>query len=518
MARTEPPVNFLVFVTDQHPWDLLGCAGHPVVRTPNIDALAARGVRFDRCYTVHPLCMPTRATWFTGQTPRGHGLRCNGIALDPRVPTITEALRRAGYATHSIGKVHLSPFWLHGSVPAERITPDRWPENLRLWDSGAIRALPSPYHGLESADWLGPGAQSSRSHYSQWLLAREPDGMRLMRREASTPFGAGPETVWPMALPAELHYTTWMVECATAFLRERAADGRPFFLWWSAPDPHPPYTAPRPWCEMYDPADMPPPVRAAGELDRRPPHYRVIYERGAKTAGRIAPTNVPDDVMRAVRAMVCAMVSQVDDAIGRTLAALDRFGLRDRTAVIFMSDHGQMLGDHWMFNMPPTHLDPLIRVCSIWSPPGAKKGVTSSALVSHLDFAPTVFELADVAPLEGDAPPEPEAPQQRPAMPGWSLLCILRGEADSAQDAVVVENDEDYLGLRLRTVVTRDFLMTVYAGETYGELHDLRDDPHQLINRWDDPAYHRVRRELQAVLLDRLMETDSVLPRRMGHA
>jgi len=515
--RAERP-NFLIFVTDQHPWRLLGCAGHPVLRTPHIDRLAAEGVRFSRCYTVHPLCMPTRATWFTGQTPRGHGVRCNGIPLRRTVPTAVEALRRAGYATHSIGKVHLSPYWVHKSIPPETLSPEDWPENNRLWDRGAVTRLPSPYHGLASADWLGPGASSCRSHYSEWLLEREPDGMRLMRRETSTPFGAGIEVCWPMALPAELHYTNWMVDRATAFLEERASDGRPFFLWWSAPDPHPPYSAPRPWCDMYRPEDMPLPVRREGELDERPPHYRMFFERGGMSAGRILPTNVPDEHMRAVRAMVCAMVSQVDDAVGRTLSSLERLGLAENTVVVFMADHGQMLGDHWMFNMPPTHLDSLIRVPCIWRLPQERRGVTSEALVSHLDFAPTLLDLAGLEPLEGLAPPEPEAPDQLPALPGRSLRPLLTGEADRVQDSVVVENDEDYMGMRIRTLVTEDWHINCYVGAPYGELHDLRNDPHQLHNLWDDPAHRAVRRDLQAELMYRLAETDSRLPRRMGHA
>ena len=255
MPETPSQPNFLIFVTDQHPWSWLGCAGH-VVRTPNIDALAARGVRFTRAYTVHPLCMPTRATWFTGQTPRGHGVRCNGIPLRRDVPTITEALRQAGYATHSIGKIHLRPYWWHRSIPPDTIPPKEG-ENLHLWKEGILTQLPTPYYGIESADFMGPTPMASPSNYTQWLLEREPDGMRLMSREASTVRGAGRQSVWSSALPTELHYTRWMAECADRFLAQRAEDDRPFFLCWSAPDPHPPFTAPPPWSDMYAPEDMP---------------------------------------------------------------------------------------------------------------------------------------------------------------------------------------------------------------------------------------------------------------------
>lgn len=510
--------NFVVFVTDQHPWDHLGCAGHPALKTPNIDSLAENGIRFERAYTIHPLCMPTRATWFTGQTPRGHRTRCNGIPLSTSVPTIMEALRRDGYATHSIGKIHLRPFCRPRGQAPEVLDPAEWCECRAMWNLGRIERIPTPYYGLESVEFLGAHGASGLSNYTQWLFEREPDGMRLMNKKASQPFGEGVECVWRMALPAELHYTSWMVECAERFLRDRAEDNRPFFLWWSAPDPHPPYAAPEPWSNLYGPEDMPMPRRREGELDDLPPHYRMFFEKGGRSAGRFAPTKVPDEYMLAVRATVCGMISQVDSAVGRVLESLDLFGLREKTVVVFMSDHGQMLGDHWMFSMPPTHFDSVVRVPCIWSVPGGRKAVVSDALVSHLDFAPTVLELAGVKPLEGEVPPKPEAPNNFPVLRGRSILPIIKGERREVQDSVIIENDEDYIPLRLRTLVTKDFVLTCYLGEPYGELYDLRKDPDQLHNLWGDPGYQRVKVEHEAGLFRKLAETDSVLPRRLSHA
>jgi len=131
---------------------------------------------------------------------------------------------------------------------------------------------------------------------------------------------------------------------------------------------------------------------------------------------------------------------------------------------------------------------------------------------------PTVLGLAAVAPPQGPTPPEPEAPQQCPALPGKSLVPLLTGQAESVQDSVVIENDEDYLGLRLRTLVTDRHKITVYAGQDFGELFDLQEDPHELNNLWDDPASRDLKDDLKARLLHRLIETDSVLPRRLTHA
>jgi arylsulfatase A-like enzyme len=202
------------------------------------------------------------------------------------------------------------------------------------------------------------------------------------------------------------------------------------------------------------------------------------------------------------------------------LEELGRLGLADDTVVVFMSDHGRCLGDHWLDNMPPAHYDELLRVPSLWRLPGRfAAGSTTDALASHLDFAPTILELAGIPIPEGPAPPEPEAERQRPPWPGRSLVPLLTGAADSVQDSVIAELDEDYLGLQLRTLITRDHWLTIYGGgRDFGELYDLRDDPAQLHNRWGDPEAQSLRRDLQVELLYRLVETGSVLPRRLCHA
>jgi len=513
--------NFLFFIADQFRRDLLGCAGHPVVRTPNLDRLAAEGVRFDRCYSVHPLCMATRATWFTGLAPRAHGVRCNGVPLNPSLPTMAEALRQAGYRTHGIGKIHVNPYFPHRALDPECLSPEDWPEAAPMWQSGRIERLPSPYYGLESVDFMGGNGHNVYGNYAQWLLQREPRARELLAPPPGVEmdFERSVEVTWRMGLPDHLHNTSWGAECAAEFLDEAASSDRPFFLWLSIPDPHPPYAAPEPWCDMYQPEDVPEPTRREGELDDLPPHYRRLFETGLPTAGRIAPTNVPLDAHRRVAAMVCGMVGQFDAMVGRVLDRLDTLGLAENTVVAFMSDHGQMLGDHWMYSMPPCHLDGTLRVPSIWRLPGRfRQGVVTPALVSHLDFAPTVLDLAGVPIPEGRTPPEPEAPLQRPPWPGRSFVPLLTGQAHSIQDSVIAENDADYLGLRMRTLITEDHHVTIYAGEEYGELYDLRRDPDQLHNLWDDPAGQNLKRDLQAQLMYRFAETDSTLPRRMGHA
>lgn len=508
--------NFIFFVADQMRHDLVGCSGNRAISTPHIDGLAREGVRFERCYANQPMCMAVRATWLTGRTPRSHGVRCNGIPLDRAIPTITGALREGGYRTHSIGKLHLTPWFPPAGIPVERLDPERWPEAMPLWDAGRIDRLPSPYYGFESADFL---CGKYSGHYRSWLLEREPRAFEILRPPPEfESVEKTPDVSWRSRLPAELHHSSWAADCAARFLREEAGPDRPFFLWVSVPDPHPPYAVADPWYSIY-PGDCHRPARRPGELDQLPPHYRHLYEQGLKTAGRIAPTRVSPEREAGIFRTVYAMVSQWDAMVGKVLAELEKSGRAGNTVVAVMSDHGQMLGDHWMHNMPPSHLDGTLRVPSIWRCPGRfPAGRALPDLAGHLDFAPTVLDLAGLPVPEGETPPSPEALAQRPPWPGRSLARLLEGTGGPVNDSVIAENDEDYLGMRQRTIITQSYHLTCYIGEPYGELFDLREDPGQLHNRWDDPSMRRTRDSLIGEMMYRFAETDSVLPRRLSHA
>ena len=178
------------------------------------------------------------------------------------------------------------------------------------------------------------------------------------------------------------------------------------------------------------------------------------------------------------------------------------------------------MGDHGLHNKGPYHFEGMLRVPMIWRWPQRFPACATSGLTSVLDLAPTMLDLAGVPIPTG--PASDEAPQQPPAWPGRSLAPLLHGECDTVQDSVIIENDEDYLGLRLRTLVTPAHKITTYTGhrgpEPYGELFDLANDPHELHNLWDDPATQTLKRDLIVGLHHRLAETDIALPRRLGHA
>ncbi len=518
--------NIVCICMDQLRQDHLGCYGNPDVRTPNLDRLAAEGMVFDNAYVSNPLCMPARATLATGRTPRGHGVRTNGIPLDPSTPTLPEALRQAGYHTHSVGKLHLHNFGVTDRIASDPTELANWPESRAAWTQGVVTELPSPYYGFESSVFVGGHAGYVFGEYANWLAAEHPEMMPKLRGDETLEdwSEACGESAFKSALPEQLHYNRYIADRTCEFLDAKARDGRPFFCWASFPDPHHPYVAPRPYCDWYDPAEMPLPARREGELETLPPFYRTMYDQGAGRwgclSGRWAPTRKTDDQLRHIRAMTYAMVSCTDAAIGRVLHALDAAGLAENTVVVFLADHGDMLGDHSIVNKGPFHFDGLLRMPLIWRWPGRiAPGSRTPGLAGQIDFVPTVLDLCGVAMSEGPCPETPEAPLQCRALPGVSLRGQLEGHCEKARDRLVVENDEDYLGTVLRTLITEQYKITVYSRHRdWGELFDRKGDPSELHNLWDDPAARPVKERLLGELLYAYLDEQSPLPRRITHA
>jgi arylsulfatase len=516
--------NFLIICTDQMRADHVGCAGNPVIRTPHLDALAAQGVNLGRAYANNPMCMPGRATLFTGLTPRGHRVRTNGIPLDRSIPTLPGALAEVGYHTALIGKVHLSIFGYGQTPDSSYLPPDRFPELIEHWKTGCIERVPTPYYGLQHVEiTLGHGTEVY-GNYDQWLKRQHPAQWGRLR---STPVEAsllGAEGCGAYPLEEPYHHTAYVADRSIAYLRQHKGCAR-FFLMCSFPDPHHPYCPPRPWDGMYSPKEVIAPVGREGELDDLAPFFREIQQRGLLISGRSRPTHMPQAHRLEILAYTYGMVSLIDHHVGRVLDVLDELGLAEKTVVVFLSDHGDMMGDHGLLNKGPFHFEGLLRVPMIWRWPGRFRPTSSPALASLLDVPPTILELAGVPVAQGPFPEAmtpPEAPEQPPAWPGRSRVPFLTGQTDRVQDSVVVENDEDYLGLRLRTLVTPTYKITTYTGhrgpEPYGEVFNLANDPHELHNLWNSPAHAGLRRKLIEELHHRLTETDITMPHRIGHA
>jgi arylsulfatase A-like enzyme len=524
MIETKRP-NILIFITDQFNPNCVGYAGHPVVRTPHLDRLAKQGMIFTRAYSNQPLCMPARATLFTGLTPRGHGVRMNGIPLNPAVPTFTEALRQNGYHTHCCGKIHLHMSGVPRGASPEQLNPHDYPENRSLWIDGVIRDLPTPYYGLESVDFANGHGHYSYGYYLHWLLAEHPDKAHLFLNHTplESPSPAAElfnRSSYKWALPFELHPAKWIADRTIDFLEKSADEERPFALMCSFQEPHPPFAPPAPYCYRYNPADVPRPIGREGETEDLPPHFAQMRETDVRTSGNHSqPMNATDPYRAECAAHYYGLIEMVDDQIGRVMAALDRTVFAENTVVIFLSDHGEALGDHGMWGKGPYHFDSVIRVPFLVVWPGhVQPESRCDDVVSLIDFAPTILDITNIPVPEGANPPTSEASNAPPSWPGRSLLPILEGEDKAAGRSALVEMDEDYLGFRIRTLITSRYRLTVYSGQEYGELFDLENDPDELENLWDDPSQRETRDALQIELLQKIIDTDVSLPRQMGRA
>jgi arylsulfatase A-like enzyme len=527
--------NFLLFITDQHRVDYLGCYGHPVLKTPHIDSIAARGTRFTRFYVATPVCMPNRATLMTGRMPSVHGVRSNGSPLPLQSNTFVDALRAAGYATALVGKSHLQNFSDIPAVlkrPAARLGDQvldasfaeaRKPfgpdgpydqEHPKRWQGGRDFDLQLPFYGFEHVDLCTAHGDHVGGHYYVWLKSRRPDADALRERKNQLPHDYVCQQAFRTPIPEELYPTAYIADKSCEWLERYAAGdrGRPFFLMASFPDPHHPFTPPGRYWSMYRPRDMALP----GSFDHgnRPLARPVAWALGERASGKAVVTEqaafaVDEREAREAMALSCGMIAMIDDAVGRVLAQLAACGLADDTIVIFTSDHGDFLGDHRLLLKGPAHYDGITHVPFVWAEPGARRGSKSDVLAGTLDIAPTVIDRARVQPYNG--------------VQGISLLGAIAGEGAS-RDSMVIEDDQQraLLGYRtpprLRTLITRRWRMTIAHGDPWAELYDLENDPHEMDNLFEEASHRGVRAELMERLAYRQMELAERSPLPMGRA
>lgn len=281
-----------------------------------------------------------------------------------------------------------------------------------------------------------------------------------------------------------------------ALVRNQGSE-RPFFAHVSFNDPHHPFTVPEPWASQYADAALPEPIlHTATEM---PAWYDAIYRRSYLSldlpVGRVTGTPPEEydaldgDAWRAMRATYHGMTACLDHHLGRVLAALDETGLAERTVVVFVSDHGDYMGDHGFLGkgLP---FDSALRVPLIMRGPGVTAGTVVEDPASTLDIAPTLLELAGVDEAEG--------------VQGLSVANALAGGV-SPRSAALTENDDDMFPMRMRTLTTREWRLTRWASSDEGLLFDRIGDPQELHNRYRDPALSDVRRRLEQQLFDEVL-------------
>jgi arylsulfatase len=490
MANTTNRPNILWYCSDQQRWDTIRALGQPHIETPALDALCADGVAFARAYSQSQICTPARASFLTGRYPASHHVYRNGNAWFPsHERLVTRIFADAGYDCGLVGKLHLS-----AAKYFERRPDDGY--RSFLWS----------HH---------PTPDAARGHdYETWLRhEKKVDPVELYAPHSQF---CGP------GVAAEYHQTTWVSEMAIRFVTEQR-DG-PWLLSLNPFDPHAPFDAPPEYLARIDPASLPLPLFRDADLERQRAFAAIDQQTKEAVDPRVRRKTSPmlerehDLVASAppesydaleVKANYYAMIMLLDDQFARIVAALRDTGQLENTIVVYMSDHGELLGDHGLILKGCRFFEGLVHVPLILSWPGRfARGLRSEALVEAVDVAPTLLEAAGL--------PVPES------MQGRSLLSILEGRADPHRHkAQVVSEFNDSIGGPKHTDHTHGSMVfdgrwksVVYHGHRIGELYDLHEDPGEFDNLWDVPAARDLKAERLKAQLDAMMSTVSAGPPR----
>ena len=457
--RAEFPPNILWLCTDQQRFDTIRALGNPHIRSPRLDRLMHESVTFTRAYCQSPVCTPSRAAFLTGRYPRTTRCRQNGQAMPPDEVLVSRRFADAGYRCGLVGKLHLAAcqgqvepriddgyhefYWSHHPQPD-------WPENAYT-------------------QWLAEKGTSWEEHY--------PDR---------------PGSYAQPGMPAALHQTTFCAEKTIDFLNRHA--GRPWFFSFNCFAPHHPFDPPPEFLSRYDPQKMPLPKERAGELDNKPRFQQLDHRFAHNDPNGYPVSTMSDHDKREVIAAYYAMCEHIDHEVGRILDALEASGQAENTIVVFMSDHGEMLGDHGLLLKGPHFYEEAVRVPLIirW-PAKFKAGLESDALVELIDLAPTFLEAIGQ-----------EIPSR---IQGRSLLPICTGEADPGKHRTGVFSEYYNAWSHRRQAYgsmwrTRDWKIVVYHGETCGELYDLQNDPDEFDNLWGDPMATELKMDLMKACFD----------------
>lgn len=420
-ASEATPPNVLFLICDDLNCDI-GCYGHPLVQTPNIDRLASRGVRFDKAYCQYPLCGPSRASFMTGLYPDQTLIHRNAIYIRehlPNVNTMSQMFRDAGYMATRVGKIY------HYNVPKHIGTsghddPYSWnntfnPEGRDVHDEDRIFSLtPGSFGGTLS--WLA--ADGTDAEQTDGIAARQTQQL----------------------------------------LTEHAASRTPFFLAVGLYRPHTPYVAPRTYFEMYPESGI--------VIPAVPENYlATLPEPAAKSITRKKnQVNLAPNLARKAIQAYYASITFADAQLGKILETLDSTGLSDNTIVVFTSDHGYHMGEHGHYQKT-TLFENAARVPLIMAGPGiTAKGTVSASLAEMVDFYPTLAELAGLKPPE--------------FLSGISLMPALKDPTAVPRKSAYTQYDTGY---SIRTI---DFRYTEWGtdGAEGKELYDHRSDPMELKN------------------------------------
>jgi len=466
--------NILWICTDQQRFDTIRALGNLNAQTTRLDKLIEEGTTFNQAYCQSPVCAPSRASFLTGRYPRTTRCRQNGQSIPADEVLISKIFSDAGYRCGLAGKLHLASC-SDGKV--EKRTDDGY----------------DPFHWSHhpQPDW-------EENEYTQWLTEKGQDWFGLQGEKINPYVHHGP--------PAEYSQTAWCAEKTIEFIKNEK--GRPWFFSFNCFDPHHPFDPPKEYLEKFNFDDMPLPSMHPNEADAKTTFQKLDRIWAHNNPGEFQVEAMTDQDKRTVYAAYMAMVSLIDDQVGRILDALEETGQADNTLVVFMSDHGEMLGDHGIYFKGPHFYDCQMRVPLImrWPNGGVLKSRQVDGFVELVDLMPTFLEAAGL-----------KVPS---AVQGKSLLPLLLGgnEQDHCKKQVYAEyynawTHNDAYGTMLRT---QDWKIVVYHGTNQGEFYNLKEDPEEFFNLWDQPDFEKEKQQYILKCFDASVLSMDPDPPRLG--
>lgn len=445
-SATGKPPNILFIMADQLAAPALPAYGHQVVKAPHLSRLAESGVVFDSAYCNFPICAPSRFSMLSGRLPHSIEAYDNASEFPASIPTMAHYLRSAGYRTILCGKMHfVGPDQLHGFE--ERLTTDIYPADFGwtpdFLKGPAYRPTGVSMRGVVEA---GPCVRSLQIDYDDEV---------------------------------EYHGVQRLYDLA------RAPDEQPFFLTISFTHPHPPFVAPQKHWDLYRDDEIDMPRVAAIPYDQLDPHSQWLYVAHAQDQHDMTEARI-----RTARHAYYAMVSYIDDKVGRILQTLEECGLTDDTLVVFGVDHGEMLGERGMW-YKQSFYEWSVRVPLIVSMPQRYAPRRVAAHVSLVDLLPTFLDVAT-----GGNPPEPVDP-----LDGKSLVPLLSGKDTGADRSVISEYSSEGVSAASRMLREGPYKY-VYTRGLAPMLFDLVADPDELNDLAGSPALAATQARLHARLIE----------------
>lgn len=455
-------LNVLWLMSDQHNANCTSYAGHPNVKTPNLDRVASSGVEFTNAFANNPICSPSRICFMTGQYMHTHRMFGNNHAEypNPNPDTLASRFRRYGYQTGLFGKSHM----------------------IRRWDEDGFEKI--RYTDLCDALRNDP----LTSHYFAYLeekgLADSYEEGNPKQGQIHTMDGSG-----PARLPYEHSIEHFTGEETLKFLEERDPL-RPFFIHMSFQRPHAPIAPAPEYFDMYDPEDMILPESAADYFERGFAGKPEFMQERLKNGCGYPLADPDSERLKRCLASYYALISCIDMEIGRVLDHLEKEGELENTVIFYTADHGDFAGEHGLFHKNFGLYDSIQKIPFLLSWPGAPKGSKCPELVESVDFYPTLCELCDI--------PMPEEREGRSVVP-------LATNKSKGKDAVYCEwewNVGEEGRLKISSIRTVEYRLVYYNSNVGGELYDHRKDSGEINNLWSDPEYLDIKIELLQKLFD----------------